>query len=140
MKRRVLGILMCLMMVTGLLAGCSSGGTETTTSEAAAAQGTEAGGSSTDTYDVGITFSDLSNPVWAELVQEAERYGKEKGMNVTYVDAQSDAAKQVTQIENFIQGGMDVIIICAVEANSIADVTKQAREAGVKVVAYTQVN
>jgi ribose transport system substrate-binding protein len=104
------------------LTGCSSAG---------------AGGDAE--YTVGVTFSDLSNPVWAELVQEAESYGAEKDMSVTYVDAQSNAAQQVTQIENFIQQGVDAIIICAVDANAIADVTAKAQAAGIKVVGYTQV-
>ncbi len=112
------------------LAGCSGSASAPAASGAADA---------TDTYEVGITFSDLSNPVWAELVQEATTYGQSKGMHITSVDAQSDSSKQVTQIENFIQNKMDAIIICAVESNSIADVTKQAQDAGIKVVGYTQV-
>lgn len=112
---------------------------EENTNEEAPAEAEASEAASDQTFNIGITFSDLSNPVWAELVQEAQSYGAEKNMNVTYVDAQSDVAKQVTQIENFIQSEMDAIIICAVEANAIADVTKQAKDAGIKVVAYTQV-
>ena len=92
-----------------------------------------------DSYTVGVTFSDLSNPVWAELVQEATEYGAEEGLSVNYVDAQSDAAKQVTQIENFIQQGVDAIIICAVDSNALVDVTERAQAAGIVVVGYTQV-
>ena len=92
-----------------------------------------------DSYSVGVTFSDLSNPVWAELVQEATEYGAEEGASVNYVDAQGDSAKQVTQIENFIQQGVDAIIICAVDSNALVDVTKKAQAAGIKVVGYTQV-
>lgn len=88
---------------------------------------------------VGITFSDLSNPVWAELVQEAQDYGAEKGLSVNFVDARNDAAQQVTQIENFIQQGVSTIIICAVDSKALVDVTKRAQDAGIKVVGYTQV-
>lgn len=124
MKKKISAMVAAAAVVIGL-AACSSGGTS-------AAEGG-------DTYDVGITFSDLSNPVWAELVQEAQTYGGEEGMSVNYVDATSDAAKQVTQIENFIQQGVDAIIVCAVDAKAVADVTKRAQEAGIKVVGYTQV-
>lgn len=154
MKKKVLGIVLALTMTAGVLAGCGSdSGTNDTGANAAEDAG---GGDSSDASDasqpaeetseaagqsfkVGVTFSDLSNPVWAELVQEAEEYGKGKNLSVTYVDAQSDATKQVTQIENFVQSGMDAIIVCAVEANAVADATKAAMEAGVKVVSYTQV-
>jgi ribose transport system substrate-binding protein len=98
---------------------------------------TSPGGS--ESQSVGITFSDLSNPVWAELVKEAQTYGSEKNLNVNYVDAQGDSAKQVAQIENFIQQGVDSIVICAVESNALTDVTKKAQDAGIKVVGYTQV-
>ncbi|WP_308798486.1 sugar ABC transporter substrate-binding protein [Agromyces silvae] len=125
MKKKISAMVAAAAVVIGL-AACSSDGSTAS----------EAGG---DTYDVGITFSDLSNPVWAELVQEAQSYGSEEGMSVNYVDATSDAAKQVTQIENFIQQGVDAIIVCAVDANAVADVTKRAQDAGIKVVGYTQV-
>jgi ribose transport system substrate-binding protein len=117
---------------------CSSG-SETANSSGGTAAGGSAAGGSDDEYTVGVTFSDLSNPVWAELVEEAQSYGAETGVDVNYVDAQSDAGTQVTQIENFIQQGVDAIIVCAVEANAVEDVTKRAQEAGIKVVGYTQV-
>ncbi|GAA4768707.1 sugar ABC transporter substrate-binding protein [Microbacterium gilvum] len=101
--------------------------------------GPSAGGGAAGDDTVGITFSDLSNPVWAELVQEAQSYGAEQGLSVTYVDAKNDAAAQVTQIENFIQQGVSTIIVCAVDANALVDVTARAQEAGIKVVGYTQV-
>lgn len=131
MKKRVWSVLLILALGLSTLTGCGSNNV--------AIGNTNTSADSESVYKVGITFSDLSNPVWAELVQEAEKYGKNKNLNVTYVDAQSDTAKQVTQIENFVQSGMDAIIVCAVEANSIASVTKAAMDAGVKVVSYTQV-
>lgn len=113
-----------------LLSGC------TTVPDAPAGGGSTAkGGDKT----VGVTFSDLSNPVWAELVQEAQTYGATKGLSVNYVDAHNDSAAQVTQIENFIQQGVSAIIICAVDANALKDVTAKAQKAGIKVVGYTQV-
>lgn len=87
---------------------------------------------------VGMTFADLSNPVWAELVKEAQSYGSTKGLKVTYVDAQNSSATQVTQIENFIQQGVGAIVVCAVDSNAVENVLKQARDKGIKVVGYTQ--
>jgi ribose transport system substrate-binding protein len=98
---------------------------------------TASGGDKTQT--VGATFSDLSNPVWAELVKEAKSYGNTKGISVTYVDAQNSSATQVTQIENFIQQGVDAIIVCAVDAKALTAVTKEAQAKGIKVIGYTQV-
>lgn len=99
----------------------------------------DGGSGSDDDYSVGMTFSDLSNPVWAELVKESAAYGAENGMDVNYVDAGGNSAEQVTQIENFIQQGVDAIIITAVDAQALVDVTARAQEADIKVVGYTQV-
>lgn len=120
------GSLIAVVGISALaLAGCASSGSD--------------GGGDDDAYSVGVTFSDLSNPVWAELVEEAQSYGSEQGMNVNYVDAGGNSADQVTQIENFIQQGVDAIIITAVDAQALVDVTKRAQDADIKVVGYTQV-
>ena len=124
MRKILVAMFVALTMV---FAGCSNGGT------------TPGGGGDSDKTQVGMTFADLGNPVWAELAKEAIAYGAEKGIAITSVDAQNDSAKQVTQIENFIQSGVKAIIICAVESNALADVTKKAQDAGIKVVGYTQV-
>lgn len=125
--KKITAVLAAGALLLGMSACSSDGG------------GAGAADASGDEYSVGVTFSDLSNPVWAELVQEAQSYGAENDLAVNYVDAKSDASTQVTQIENFIQQGVDAIIICAVDAKSLVDVTKKAQDAGIKVVGYTQV-
>lgn len=135
----MIALLVCVLMMLGVF-GCAQPAVSTDAGASAADSTQPDGGQTTGLAGkkVGITFSDLSNPVWAELVKEAERYGKEMGLEITYVDAQSDTGKQVTQIENFIQNGMDAIVICAVESNAVADVTKKAMDEGIYVVGYTQ--
>lgn len=137
MKKRILSVFAAMFLLTGTITGCSMD-SDTSSKDSSSTETASKDTKSSGDYKVGITFSDLSNPVWAELVKEAEAYAKEKGISVTYVDAQSDATKQVTQIENFIQGDMDAIIVCAVESNAVADVTKKAQDAGIYVVGYTQ--
>lgn len=120
--RTILIALLLTMLVVGN--GFANGAAETAGSEK---------------LKVGLTI-ELANPVWAELTMEAARYGEEDlGISVTYVDSEAQAVKQVSQIENFIQSGMDAIIVCAVEANSLKDVLQKAKDAGVKIVGYTQV-
>ena len=81
----------------------------------------------------------LGNLTWAELAESAKAHGKELGMNVTVQNSNDDATTQVSQIENFIQADVDAIIFAAVESNSVEDVCKAAQDAGIKVIAYTQV-
>lgn len=91
-----------------------------------------------DDYTVGMTLN-LGNLTWAELAESAKAHGKELGMNVTVQNSNDDATTQVSQIENFIQANVDAIIVAAVESNSVEDVCKEAQDAGIKVIAYTQV-
>lgn len=124
MKKKVLAVILSVAMVTGVAAGCqsSSGG------------GT---GGDEDSYTVGMTLN-LGNLTWAELSEAAKAHGEELGMTVTVQNSNDDATTQVSQIENFIQSGVDAIIVAAVESNSVEDVCKEAQEAGIKVIAYTQ--
>lgn len=94
-------------------------------------------GAAEETYKVGMTFN-LANLTWAELCTRAREYGAERGMEVSIVDSKDDAATQVGQIENFIQSGMDCIIVAAVESSSVSEVCKQAMDAGIKIIGYTQ--
>ncbi len=87
---------------------------------------------------LGYTVSDMTNPIWAAMCTEFERYGKEKGCDITVVDCQGDSGKQVTQIENFITAGCDAIVIAAADENALDAVIKEAHDAGIFVIAYTQ--
>ncbi len=138
MKKKIISamsVLLITIIIAGVLIGCSQS-TDDKQSTVDVPAGSKA--SERDVYRMGMTF-ELANPVWAELVQEAKKYGREKDIEVTYVDSKADAATQVNQIENFIQDEMDAIIVCAVEANALKDVLKKAQDAGVKVVGYTQI-
>ena len=90
-----------------------------------------------ENYKIGFSFYNLSNPVWAELVEEAVRYGGEKGCDVTYVDCGQDAQKQISQIENFITSECDAIVILPIDPTAIVDVVKEAQDAGIHVLSYS---
>lgn len=143
MKKNIICIIVSLSMVAALLTGCGSKpagtGEDSKTADvtgSAEATGT-AGDQDSDTYKVGMTFN-LGNLTWAELTDEAKKKGEELGMEVTVQNDNDDATTQVSQIENFIQAGMDAIVVAAVESNAVEDVCKEARDAGIKVIAYTQ--
>ena len=110
MKKKVLAVILSVAMITGVAAGCQS------------SSGGSAGGDE-DSYTVGMTLN-LGNLTWAELSEAAKAHGEELGMTVTVQNSNDDATTQVSQIENFIQSGVDAIIVAAVESNSVEDVCK----------------
>jgi ribose transport system substrate-binding protein len=89
------------------------------------------------TYRLGVAFYDLSNPIWAAVGEEIVRYSKaEYGIETTLLGAENNAATQVSQLENLIESGVDMIVVGAVDDNSLTDVIARATAAGVKVMAY----
>ena len=50
--------------------------------------------------------------------------------------ASNDTATQVSQIENMITEGVDVLVIASIDGSSLGTVMSQAKEAGIPVIAY----
>lgn len=86
---------------------------------------------------IGVTFQSLSMPTFAEFSSFMQTYAPEKyGAEITIVSAEWNAPTQVSQIENFIESGVDAIIIAPVDPGSVYDVTERARNSGVFVFSY----
>lgn len=146
MKKRVISLVLALMVSAVAFAGCSSSSDSADSGSSSAAStdsSSESADASTgdsevsDTYTVGMTLN-LANLTWAELAEAAQAHGEELGMTVTVQNSNDDSTTQVSQIENFIQSGVDAIIVAAVESNAVESVCQEARDAGIKIIAYTQ--
>lgn len=116
MKKKMLTLTLASIMIIG----CS-----------AVAFAEEEGG-----YKIGITVGDLSNPIWAETCDQAQKKAEELGCTADVVACNNDAATQVSQIETFITEGVDAIIIGAADAASLNDVCQKALDEGIVVMAY----
>ncbi|WPJ97411.1 sugar ABC transporter substrate-binding protein [Coraliomargarita algicola] len=85
---------------------------------------------------IGMTVQSLSNPTWAGYCQSIEKEVKAQGGSINYVACDSNVSKQITQIENFISSGVDVIIIHPADPEGVEFALKQARASGIKVLAW----
>jgi ribose transport system substrate-binding protein len=85
---------------------------------------------------VGMSVEDLTNPVWAATCNELDRLIKEGGGQYTVLDSRGNPTTQISQLENFINNGVDVIIIHAVAPSSVEPTLKVAREKGIKVFSW----
>ncbi|MET7291572.1 substrate-binding domain-containing protein [Streptomyces griseoloalbus] len=56
--------------------------------------------------------------------------------SVEYANAEADAGKQATQLQQMIEEKVDVIVLDAVDAHGIADGVQKAKDAGIPVIAY----
>jgi len=140
-------ILALLLALTAVLAACGSktATAETTTAAAettaAAAATTAAAGDTTaaaakkDQYVIGMSQCNLGEP-WRVAMNDqiAAAAAKHPEFKVIYSDAAQDNSKQIADIENFIQMGVDLLIASPNEATPLTNVIKKAYEAGIPVI------
>lgn len=84
---------------------------------------------------IALMVQDMSNPFFAAMTKGAEDAGKSIGATVNTQDAQLDLANQNTQIDAFIQQGVNLIVISAVDEAGIEPAITRAKEAGIIVIA-----
>lgn len=99
------------------------------------------GGGGTDTDSdskgyVGIAMPTQSAERWiadgANMVKVLEDLGYETDLQY----AEDVVQNQVSQIENMITKGVDILVIASIDGSALTDVLDKAHEAGIKVIAY----
>ena len=84
----------------------------------------------------GFSIDDLRVERWAKDRDYFIAASKALGAEVLVQQADGDVAKQVSQIENMISKKVDVLVIVPKDAPTLINVIKEAKKAGIKVIAY----
>lgn len=126
MKKKVLAAILCVAMVASMLVGCSGGSDE----------GSSDGDKKEGGKKIGITIQNLNNAYWAGVMGKLETLLKDAGYDVTLVDCEENSGTQVSQIENFITSGVDLIMVHPTDAEAVEGVCGEALEAGIKVMCW----
>ncbi len=139
MRKKLLSALLSVALVASLLVGCGSeaastdagsdAGTEAETEEAAepaASNGTRVG--------VSMPTKDLQR--WNQDGSNMEAELTAAGYEVDLQYASNDVQTQVSQIENMISSGADVLVIAAIEGSSLGEALDMAKESNIPVIAY----
>lgn len=92
----------------------------------------EAGG---EVGSVGLMLQDISNPFFAAMQTSMTAEAESQGFSLNVQDGRQDLAAQNDQIDAFIQQGVDLILLNAVDSEGIASAVARAQAAGVIVVA-----
>ncbi|WP_404334840.1 ribose ABC transporter substrate-binding protein RbsB [Planococcus rifietoensis] len=125
MKKMLLMFVLLAMMV---LAACSMDAPGSDSEETTG--GEEASGD----YTVGFSISTLNNPFFVTLSEGAEAKASELGASLSVVDAQDDASKQASDVEDLIQQGVDMILINPVDSEAVASAVASANNADIPVI------
>ena len=120
MKARRIVVLTLVLVLAGMTAAVAGG-----KGEAAEADG----------FRVAFMVHDLGNPFWATQAKGATDMAEELGVQITVIDLQVDAAKEISTWENLITSKVDGIMISCVDEKASHEYCKKAQEAGIKVMA-----
>jgi ribose transport system substrate-binding protein len=126
---------------TASASAASSGSTAASAETSAASQstGSSSASSSGKKYKIGFSNVWVGNTYGIQCVNELETYlrsNDEVGEYYIY-NADNDVNKQISDIEDLISKGVDMLILQPISAESVAAVVEEAHEAGIVVVDCT---
>ena len=136
MKKRVLALVLSSAMVLAGVVGCSASTEEAAPAEEATteAPAEEAEAPAGDlTIGISVDFSFASR---LATVKGLEQAGEAAGVDMIEMEANGDAQKQNDQINELINKGVDGLLICPVDLNTIKSALMAAEEAKIPVALY----
>ena len=143
MKKKILSGILSAVMAASLLAGCGQAAQTTTETPAAEPAATEAPAAEPAAEPaaagggkVGVAMPTKDLQRWNQDGANMEEQLKAAGYEVDLQYASNDIAAQVSQIENMISSGAQVLVIASIDGDSLGTVLAQAKEAGISVIAY----
>ncbi|MFG6496043.1 ribose ABC transporter substrate-binding protein RbsB [Fictibacillus sp. UD] len=83
---------------------------------------------------IGLSVSTLNNPFFVSMKNGVIEEAKKQGAEVVVVDAQNDSAKQVNDVEDLLQQGIDALLINPTDSAAISTAVQSANNMDVPVV------
>lgn len=133
MKKKLIVWFLAAVMISASLAGCGKKEADSSQSSSSAdssAEGESGGGGK---ISIGFT-SDYLSDFMANVVDGVNDAAEENGVEITVQDAEFDVSKQLQQVENFINSGVDAVVMKPVDSEACAPISQACEEAGVPLV------
>lgn len=132
-----------LLVLTLIFVGCTTEETGTTTAKESkvttteTTESTEASGGNDSGGEliIGMSFQDMDNPYFVTMSEAFEEACASIGAKAIATDASHDVNKQISDIEDMIQKGIDILLINPTDSVGVEAAVIQAKDAGVVVVA-----
>ena len=85
---------------------------------------------------VGVSMPTKDLQRWNQDGDNMKAMLEEAGYEVDLQYASNDVQTQLSQVENMISGGCNVLVIAAIEGSSLGEALDMAKDAGIPVIAY----
>ena len=155
-KKKLVSALMAAAMSATMLAGCGSSGAESTTAAPAATEATEAkseteaketeateatdaekpADTSEGTKKIGIAMPTKSLERWNRDGSYLEEQFKSQGYEVALTYSDNKIDQQVKDIEGLIADDVDLLVIAAIDGESLSQVLATAKDEDIPVISY----
>ncbi len=134
MKKFLAAVLACAMVLS--MAACSNGSEGASTPATASTAETSGGGTTGGGKLIGISMPTKSLERWNRDGSYLEQQFKGKGCDVklTYSDNKID--QQVKDIENLIADKVNLLVVAAIDGESLSNVLSSAKSANIPVISY----
>ncbi|WP_411700169.1 substrate-binding domain-containing protein [Conyzicola sp.] len=131
-RRKTLALVGTSVVIAGLLAGCTTGTTDTPGSAPTNNTENEETG---DTIVIGFS-GPAADHGWlgainSAAIAEAEKY---PDIDLRVAEGTNDASLQISQVEGFINDKVDAIVLLPTDGSALTDVATKAMEAGIPVI------
>lgn len=120
-KKLLVFLLASIMLIA---AGCSS-----QSSSASNGEKEEKG------IKIGMSFQEMNNPYFISMKEALEDSAKQIGAEIIIADAQHDVSKQINDVDDMIQKGINILLINPTDSKGAEAAVEAAKKAGVIVVA-----
>jgi D-xylose transport system substrate-binding protein len=85
---------------------------------------------------IGISIGTLKQERWQREIDMFKAYAKANNIELLVQSAEDDAQKQISQCENLISQGVQVLIVQALDSEAVGTIVDPAHEAKIPVIAY----
>jgi len=133
--RRLLSTTVCLVGAGALVVGCTSNSAEEDSSSDSGNQAASANDDPGDTVTIGFS-APAADHGWMAGITEAARAEADRFSDVELrvAEGTNDVSTQISQVETFINDGVDAIVLLPFDGAALTPVALQAMEAGIPVI------
>lgn len=117
--KKLFAILLVLVLVLSMFAGCGDAPTQ---------------GEEDEAITIGVTNSTLKESVYVYMRDAAEAYLNEEGAELVWQSSENDPTAQLNQIENFIAQGVKCVTLESVRSETAAELVNLLHDAGIPVI------
>ncbi|CCH87699.1 Ribose binding protein/LacI transcriptional regulator [Modestobacter italicus] len=135
--RRLLSTTVCLVGATAMVAGCTSNSPEESSSsgDGGSSNAASSNDDSGDTVTIGFSAPAADHGWMAGITNAAKAAAEEyDDVDLQVAEGTNDVSTQISQVETFINDGVDAIVLLPFDGAALTPVALKAMDAGIPVI------